>query len=86
MRRRRQKLQSYSLPFVGSVAKIYHAAFLFFVAGWICHLQLRAHFNRFVQIKKTAVRVDYDSLATLAEFVSVAVHSTDLHRDAREDA
>jgi len=86
MRRRRQKLQSYPLPFVGSIAKIHHAAFLFFVTGRICHLQLRAHFHRFVQIEKTAVRVDYDGLASLAEFVPVAVHAADLYRDAREDA
>ena len=86
MRRGRQKFQSYPLPFVGSVAKVYHAALLFFVAGRIGHLQLRAHFHRFVQIEKAAVRVDHDGLASLAEFVPVAVHAADLYWDAREHA
>ena len=86
MRRRRQKFKSYSLPLVGSVAKIHDAALLFFVAGRICHLQLRAHFHRFVQIEKAAVRVDYDGLASLAEFVAVAVQAANLYRNACEDA
>lgn len=86
MRRGRQKFQAYSLPLVRSVAKIYHAALLFFVAGRIGHLQLSAHFHRFIQIEKAAVRVDHDGLASFSEFVPVAVHAADLYWDAREDA
>ena len=82
----RGELDAYARALFRSVAQIDDAAFLLFFGDGINEHQIRPEDERFMQVEKTAVRVDHDGLAVFLEFAAFDVYSRGAHGDAREDA
>lgn len=86
MRSRGEKLQTDTLPPVGNVSDINHAALLLFICHWIHDLQLPAEFNCFIQIDQPALSIHHNRLASLAELVAIRIDAAYLHANAPKHA
>jgi len=81
----RKKLDAHAGPFVRSVAEIHYPAFLLFFRHWIDEDQFSSEFQRPLDVKQPAVRVDDHGLAVFAELASVNILAGGTHWNARED-
>src|SRR5882762_5086938 len=82
----REKLYSDARAFFGSIADIYDPAFLLFLGHRIDQRNVRAQFQRLVQVEQTAMRVDHDGLAVFTKLPPVRVLARSAHGYAREDS
>jgi hypothetical protein len=79
-----QEFHTYAGPFIGGIAQIHDAAFLFFLGNGIDEDKFRTQFERFLQVKQATVGVDHNRMAALPEFPPVGAFSTRAHGDPRK--
>ena len=82
----RGEFDAYARALFRGVAQIDDAAFLLFFGDGINENHIAAEDERFVQVEKPSVRVDYNGLAVFLELAAFHILSRGTHRDAREDS
>ena len=85
MRRGREELEAYALAFFRRITQKHDAAFLLFLRKWVGDDENRVHAERLIQAEHTAVRVDHNRLAGLAETAAIGVFPRDDHAHTHED-
>jgi hypothetical protein len=87
MRRRSEEFNADSLAFLVGIAEKHDAGFLLFLSEWIGEYQHSVQDKWLVEIHQSAVGVNHDGLASLAEPPVVGVfpgdHYTHTHEDSR---
>ncbi len=86
MRGGRKKLYANALPLLGEVADKYHAAFLLLFGDGVDQDNVRAQFHFRLHVKQSAVSIDDDGLAILAEFPAYSGLARSTDRYASKDA
>ncbi len=81
-----QELEADAQTFFAILTKEYDAAFLFFLREGIREDEHHSSFYLLLKVDQSAVRIDHNGLAGLAEFAALKVLSRHNYSNAHEDA